>query len=49
MSDQPHTYARDRHVQRASPMSIGLAWALVMIPLAWGLLSTLSTATLLFH
>lgn len=31
-----------------SPALIAAAWALVMIPLAWGLLSTLSKALLLF-
>lgn len=30
------------------PILIGAAWALVMIPLAWGLISTLSKALLLF-
>ncbi|SDK90557.1 hypothetical protein SAMN05661010_00476 [Modicisalibacter muralis] len=32
----------------SSPILIAAAWALVMIPLAWGLLSTLQKALLLF-
>lgn len=31
-----------------SPILIAAAWALVLIPLAWGLISTLSKALLLF-
>ncbi len=31
-----------------SPVLIAAAWALVMIPLAWGLFSTLQKALLLF-
>ncbi|MDN5938742.1 MAG: hypothetical protein L0H83_08775 [Salinisphaera sp.] len=33
---------------RTSPILIAAAWALVMIPLAWGLFSTLQKALLLF-
>lgn len=32
-----------------SPVLIAIAWAAVMIPLAWGFLSTLAKASLLFR
>ena len=46
MNNETHSDAGEHGT--SSPILIAAAWALVMIPLAWGLLSTLQKALLLF-
>lgn len=49
MSNEPSTRNAGHEVHRTSPITLFLAWALVLIPLAWGFFSTLSKAALLFQ
>lgn len=44
--DSQHSQAAEH---RSSPALIALAWAGVMIPLAWGFISTLIEAAKLFY
>ena len=41
--------ADDLHIPTSSPLSIALAWAVVVLPAAWGVYNTVLRAARLFH